>query len=65
MDAASAQSAAVRALAGSVAQQSTVLSFDRVFLLAGILFLIVLPLLYFLRMAPMEGPATGDVHMEM
>ena len=65
MDAVSAQSAAMRALAGSVAQQSTVLSFDRVFLLAGILFLIVLPLLYFLRMAPMEGPATGDVHMEM
>ena len=45
MDAGSAESAALRALAGSAARQSTVLSFDRIFILAGGLFLLVLPLL--------------------
>jgi DHA2 family multidrug resistance protein len=65
LDAVSAKSAAIRALAGNVIQQSTVLSFERVFLLAGILFLIVLPLLYFLRMAPIDDTAPRDVHMEM
>ncbi|MGE0705506.1 MAG: DHA2 family efflux MFS transporter permease subunit [Vicinamibacterales bacterium] len=65
MDAVSAQSAAVRALAGTAVQQSTVLSFDRIFVLAGGLFLLVLPLLYFLRMSPAGGPAVSDVHMEI
>ena len=66
MDSVSAQSAAVRALAGTAAQQSTVLAFDHIFYLAGGLFLLVLPLLYFLRMAPAaDPPAPGDVHMEI
>ncbi len=65
MDAVSAQGAAVQALAGTAVQQSTVLSFDRIFILAGGLFLIVLPLLYFLRMSPEAGPAKSDVHMEI
>jgi MFS transporter, DHA2 family, multidrug resistance protein len=65
MDAASAKSAALRALAGTAMQQSTVLSFDRIFILAGALFLVVLPLLYFLRMPADARPARGDVHMEM
>lgn len=65
MDAVSAQAAALRTLAGSAVQQSMVLSFDRIFILAGGLFLLVLPLLYFLRMsAQATGPAP-DVHMEM
>jgi DHA2 family multidrug resistance protein len=65
MDAVSAQSAALRALAGTAIRQSTVLSFDRIFVLAGGLFLLVLPLLYFLRMSSGESSGTGDMHVEM
>jgi MFS transporter, DHA2 family, multidrug resistance protein len=65
MDAVSAKSAALRALAGATMQQSMVLSFERVFVLAGGLFLLVLPLLYFLRMPPDARPASGDVHIEI
>jgi DHA2 family multidrug resistance protein len=66
MDAVSAKSAALRALAGSAMQQSTVLSFERVFVLAGGLFLLVLPLLYFLRTPEDARPAgAGELHMEM
>lgn len=67
MDAATAKAAALRALAGSVYRQSLVLSFERIFLLAGGLFLLVLPLLYFLRMAPQAGSPSAkyDAHMEM
>jgi DHA2 family multidrug resistance protein len=65
MDAVSAQAAALRTLAGSAVQQSMVLSFDRIFILAGGLFLLVLPLLYFLRMSPQTANPAPDVHMEM
>jgi DHA2 family multidrug resistance protein len=65
MDAVTAHSAAIRALTGTAMQQSTVLSFERIFLLAGMLFLVVLPLLYFLRMAPDQGGGGRDVHVEM
>ena len=66
MDAVSASAAALQAMVGSVYRQSMVLSFERIFLLAGGLFLVVLPLLYFLRMAPEAGsPSTGrDTHVE-
>jgi DHA2 family multidrug resistance protein len=65
MDAVSAKTAALQALAGTTMQQSLVLSFERVFVLAGGLFLLVLPLLYFLRMPTDARPAPGDVHIEM
>jgi DHA2 family multidrug resistance protein len=65
MDAVSAKTAALQALAGTTMQQSMVLSFERVFVLAGGLFLLVLPLLYFLRMPTDARPAPGDVHIEM
>jgi MFS transporter, DHA2 family, multidrug resistance protein len=68
MDAVSARTMAMGGLAGRVVQQSLVLSFDRIFVLAGGLFLLVLPLLYFLRMAPATDfrPSTGqDTHMEI
>jgi len=65
MDAVSAQHAALQALAGSVAQQSAGLSFERVFLLSGILFLFVLPFLYFLRAPARGASAPSDVHLEM
>jgi hypothetical protein len=49
VDAASANSAALAALSGQVQRQAATLAFDKLFLLAGIVFLIVLPLLAFLK----------------
>jgi DHA2 family multidrug resistance protein len=65
-DAASAQLAAGRALGGVVAQQSTVITFDRLFLLSGLLFLVVLPLLFFLK-SPDHAPKAAPVqaHVEI
>jgi DHA2 family multidrug resistance protein len=66
MDAVSARSAALRVMTGSVMGQSMVLSFDHIFILAGGLFLLVLPLLFFLKMPKQEKPAApGEMHMEM
>ena len=65
MDGVSAQQAARRALAGTVMAQSTVLSFQRIFLLAGGLFLLVLPPLIFLRVPKPDPAANSDTHMEM
>jgi DHA2 family multidrug resistance protein len=48
-DPVSAEQAANQALAGTVAQQSLLLAFDKMFLLAGLLFLGILPLLLFLK----------------
>jgi DHA2 family multidrug resistance protein len=62
MDAASAQHAALASMSGRVARQATVLAFDKVFLLQGICFVIVLPLLFFLRV---ERRSTKPVHDEM
>jgi DHA2 family multidrug resistance protein len=49
MDAASSQMASIRALAGRVMLQAMVLSYEKVFLLQGIVFLTALPLLLFLK----------------
>jgi len=64
-DAASAQAAAVGALAGTATQQATVLSFERVFYLAGIVFLAVLPLLLFLRVARAGPEVRPHAEIEM
>ncbi len=48
-DPASAKGAALQALTGRVMQQSMVLSFEKVFWLCGIIFLLVIPLLAFLE----------------
>jgi MFS transporter, DHA2 family, multidrug resistance protein len=61
MDPLAATAAAGRFLYGSVAVQGTVLGFDRVFLLQGIAFLCVIPLLFFLRVPRTNAP----VHIEM
>lgn len=45
--------------------QSTVLSFQHIFILAGGLFLLVLPPLFFLRVPRPEKAAAADVHVEM
>ena len=47
LDFETAQATALRALDGIVDQQATLLAFDRVFIMAGIAFLVVLPLLFF------------------
>jgi DHA2 family multidrug resistance protein len=49
-------------LGGIVARQSMVMSFEKLFLLSGILFLGVLPILVFLKAKPVTGPRP---HIEM
>jgi DHA2 family multidrug resistance protein len=61
MDAVTAQAAALRAMAGRVGLQATVLAFERVFLLQGVVFVVVLPLLLFLR----ENGESRHVEMSM
>ncbi|HEY3817504.1 MAG TPA: DHA2 family efflux MFS transporter permease subunit [Polyangiaceae bacterium] len=62
-----AQAMAYRALDGIVEGQATLLAFNKVFLLAGIAFLFVLPLLYFLKVPEItddEPKEKIEVHME-
>jgi DHA2 family multidrug resistance protein len=56
--------AAERALGGIVAQQSAVLVFEKMFLAAGIAFLVVLPLLIFLKSPEHGQVAKGEVHID-
>ena len=60
MPAHTANDAALRALDAQVQTQSTVLSFDRVFLLAGLLFLLLLPMLFFLKTGRVRGGAAME-----
>jgi DHA2 family multidrug resistance protein len=67
-DAASAHAAAAAAVVGSAFKQSVVLAFDKVFLLAGLCFMAVLPLLFFLKTKPAAaaaGAAAEKVHVEV
>jgi DHA2 family multidrug resistance protein len=63
-DAASAAVAAGRLLGGMVMRQATMLTFEKLFLLSGILFLLVLPLLLFLKSPDHGDPPKVDVHVE-
>ncbi len=72
IDPATARNLALRAIDGTIAVQSQLLAFERVFLLAGITFLLVLPLLYFLKTpeetaasAKMSAAKHEPVHIEM
>lgn len=70
MDAVTARAAAMRAMAGTVMGQSMVLSFNHIFVLAGGLFLLVLPLLFLLRLPKQPVTSTAkepgpDVHVEI
>ncbi|HVI93820.1 MAG TPA: DHA2 family efflux MFS transporter permease subunit [Anaeromyxobacter sp.] len=62
-DAVSAREAALRALDGMITQQSMVIAFEQVLLLTGILFLTVLPLLFFLKVK--SGDAHERPHVEI
>jgi DHA2 family multidrug resistance protein len=62
-----AREMALRALDGIVERQATLLAFNKVFLLAGIAFLFVLPLLYFLKVPDEKSDEKKEkieVHME-
>jgi DHA2 family multidrug resistance protein len=68
MNASAAHEGAVRMLAGAVARQSAVIAFEQVFLLTGLAFLCVLPLVYFLKRSPQPAPGAGaraEIPMEM
>lgn len=65
LDQTSAQQAAGRAIGGLVMQQSMVLTFEKLFLLAGICFLVILPLLFFLKSAAHGDGPKVDVHVEV
>jgi DHA2 family multidrug resistance protein len=62
-DAVTAKQAALRALDGIVQRQAMVISFEKVLMLTGVLFLLVLPLLFFLK-TNRRGP-NEKVHVEM
>jgi DHA2 family multidrug resistance protein len=62
-DALAAHDLALRALDGVVERQAMLLSFDRVFLMAGVAFLAVLPLLAFLKTPEVKSPKV-DLHLE-
>jgi DHA2 family multidrug resistance protein len=67
MNPSAAHAGAVRAVVGAVARQSSVIAFEQVFLLTGLSFLCVLPLVYFLKRPP-RAPAVGAepaIHVEM
>jgi DHA2 family multidrug resistance protein len=64
-DAWSAKKAAGRILGGMVAREGMVLTFEKLFLLCGILFLVVLPILFFLKSPDHEKQAAADVHVEI
>ena len=63
MDPASAQSTAARMLDFQLRQQAMVISFERMFMIAGIAFLCVLPLVLLLKMP--DSRQQIDVHVEM
>ncbi|HKS25081.1 MAG TPA: DHA2 family efflux MFS transporter permease subunit [Thermoanaerobaculia bacterium] len=62
-DAHGAQVTATQMLDMQVRRQAMVISFEKLFYLSGILFLLVLPLVFFLRMPEHAEPV--EVHMEM
>jgi DHA2 family multidrug resistance protein len=63
LDPQSAHAAAARMLDGQLRQQAMVISFEKLFYLSGILFLLVLPLVFFLKMPP--NAEKLDIHVEM
>jgi DHA2 family multidrug resistance protein len=64
LDATSARSGASAMLDFIVTRQATVLSFEKMFLLAGIVFMLILPLLFFLKTGGKPAEKI-DVHLDM
>ncbi len=63
MDAVSAHTASLGAMAGTVARQAMVLAYDRTFIVSGVAFLFALPLLIFLKTVRAEGSAP-ELHLD-
>ena len=64
MDAGMAENASLMAMAGRVGRQAAVLAFDKVFLLQGVAFVAILPLLLFLRVKRSAEPVHVELSME-
>jgi DHA2 family multidrug resistance protein len=64
VDAITSRGMAIGAIFGNVARQGMAMAFDKIFFLAGILFLIVLPLLLFLKAPDLNAPK-AEVHLDM
>ena len=65
LDGFTAERQALRVLAGRVARQAGVISFEKAFLVQGVAFLAVLPLLFFLKLDRKKAAATKvAVHLE-
>ncbi len=64
MDSMTARAAAIKMIGGNVAAQSAVLSFEKMFLLQAIAFLVVLPLLFFLKVERQTDAPKIDLHVE-
>jgi MFS transporter, DHA2 family, multidrug resistance protein len=60
LDLASSKTAALMSLQGMVARQAMVLAFEKVFLISGCMFVVIIPLLYFLK-KPKHAPARGSM----
>ncbi len=56
--------ASMRMIGGRIYAQSSVLSIDRIFILQGVLFLAVIPLLFFLRVPKVTGPVHVEISAE-
>lgn len=63
LDPSSARGAALGLLDGGVSRQAMVLSFEWVFMLAGLLFLLALPLLFFLRRGSPQTSAAASAEI--
>jgi MFS transporter, DHA2 family, multidrug resistance protein len=62
MDPGTAHAAAGRVLEGMVTRQATLLAFERMFILAGVAFLFVIPFAYFLRSPTHDRGRRIDLH---
>jgi DHA2 family multidrug resistance protein len=66
IDPATAQAFATMRLNGMAAQQGMVIAFDKLFLLAGLLFIAIMPLVIFLKPPKTAGPIEkAEVHVEI
>ena len=65
MDFASAQEAALRMLSGITARQGMVLAFDKLFVLAALLFLVVMPLVLFLKAPSLKSAPQDTPHIDV
>ncbi len=65
LDPVAADAAARGALVGAIGRQATVITFDRLFLLSGVLFMLVLPVLVFLKSPDHEAPKPVQAHAEI